>query len=139
MCRTLEFLQYSFIITMILLVTVPLVEFVLYFWTAILTIAMLLNLFICHLVPVGKIDPQNPPAPIRIKYKIYHSYWLKNNHFPPAIDALFYLAIIALSFISNMVFISTAWAAISFCDFKMRDMANENALQFIAANKKESK
>jgi hypothetical protein len=115
--------------------------YIVYGWTVVVALTMFINLFICRLEPTSAVDPENPPTPLIIQYKIFKSYWT-GRHLPASIDALFYIIIVVLSGLYNMLFISIAWIAISFCDFKLRDMANDSALEYIeksALLKKEKK
>jgi energy-converting hydrogenase Eha subunit C len=137
MQKLINLLQYALVITGIAAVAflnLEIAGYILYAWTGVATIAMLITLFICHLELTQTVDPKNPPIPIIIQYKIFNSYWT-GRHLPASIDALFYFIIVVMSGLYNMLFISTAWIAISFCDFKLRDMANESALEFVAKSK----
>jgi hypothetical protein len=144
MNKLISFLQYVLVITgiaAIVFLNLEVASYIVYAWTVVVALAMLINLYICNFEPTSAIDPKNPSKPIVIQYKIFKSYWT-GKHLPPSIDALFYLIIVVLSGLYNMLFISIAWIAISFCDFKLRDMANDSALEYIeysALLKKEKK
>jgi hypothetical protein len=133
MNKLIIFLQYVLVITgisAVAFINLEIAGHIVYGWTVVVALTMFITLFICHLEPTSAVDPENPPTPIVIQYKIFKSYWT-GKHLPPSIDALFYLIIVVLSGLYNMLFISIAWIAISFCDFKLRDMANDSALEYI--------
>jgi hypothetical protein len=100
-------------------------------WSFIVLMIMAIGAGICSHKITVQINQDAIPLHVKIKYDLFYSFWTK-QHLPAWLDAALYSIIIVLSAINDMWFTSTAWLAISYFDFKVRDLAMKEQSDLIA-------
>lgn len=100
-------------------------------WSFIVLMLMAIGAGICSHKITMQINQDAIPLHVKIKYDLFYSFWTK-QHLPAWMDAALYSIIIVLSALNGMWFISTTWLAISYFDFKVRDLATKEQSDLIA-------